>query len=155
MTTESLWYSSYSSAGEAPTCKRYCRLPMDQQWSLVIDFAIAYAEGRAGYRQTYIARTREKYWFCPHPLSDTGWWIIPDRIERRVFALNRDAASHVMRNNHGVADSRQIAAALIAWKRSGVWRKHASSIAPRRGTESDLKTYLRRSLRKRRSAGEI
>lgn len=130
MSIEALWYSMYSDSGAAPHCTRYCRLPMWQQWSLTIDIARSFAEAAAGYRNTWIARTRETYWYWPHPLSASGWWLIPYRIQTRVFALYKAAVLQATRRT-GSATCHEIAAVLAAWRRTGVWRRHASRIIPR------------------------
>lgn len=139
MSIEAIWYSMYSAEGEAPACTRLARFPMQEQWELTIDLAIAFSRGQAGYRHCTISTTSEQYWYWPtgpasarpNARKQTGWWMIPDRIARRVFALNQAAVMQACHKT-GRADSRDIVRVLEAWKRSGSWRKYAASITPRR-----------------------
>jgi len=127
MTTEEVWYSMYTPGGQPPHCTRLSRLPMDRQWNAPLDFAIGFALGTAGYRQTWITRTREKYWYL-----DGAWWLIPDRIEKRIMALYSDAVTQACMRNRGHADSEEVVAVLRSWRRTGVWRRHVAHIIPRR-----------------------
>lgn len=149
MTVEEIWYSMFSAEGAPPHSKSYCRLPMDEQWSLAIDLAISFAKGEAGYRKVRITKTGEVYWHWPRSQSDTGWWLIPSRIERRVFALNEAATAHVMRQNSGVARSGEIADTLVAWKLSHAWEKYAVAIIPRTPEEAKPPKGSRRKDRDR------
>lgn len=132
MTFEALWYSMYSAGGDAPRCKRYCRLPMDDQWEMVIDLAISVSAGYAGYRKFHIEKTGEVYWYWPHPLSKTGWWLIPKRIESRANALLKQATNEAFRFRSTV-DSAQITTILRRWKSTKAWRHHVWGIVPRHG----------------------
>jgi hypothetical protein len=135
MSFEALWYSAFDPEGHAPLCKRFSRLPMSQQFDLTIDLAIAFASGIAGYRKVWILRTGEIYWHWPHDLSASGWWLMPSRIEKRVFELERLAARQAMLMHHGHASNRQIVGVLNRWRLTGVWRRHVTSIVPRHGEQ--------------------
>lgn len=143
MSIEALWYSMYDPDGNAPHCKRYCRLPMAEQWEMVIGLAISISEGSAGYRKFHIEKTGEVYWYWPHPLSGTGWWLIPERIERRAHALVKLATDEAFRFRSTVINS-QIAVILRRWKRTGAWRRHVWDIVPRHPKEAPAR---RRGLR--------
>jgi hypothetical protein len=99
---------------------------MEAQWNAPLDFAIGFALGTAGYRKTHISLTGEAYWFL-----DDVWWLIPQRIEKRLMKLYGDAVNQACRQNHGHADSEDIVAVLRSWRRTGVWRRHVWYIFPR------------------------
>lgn len=132
MSVEALWYSMYSAGGKAPHCVRLSRMPMTEQWNAAIDLAISFTTGEAGYRQVFISRTREQYWYWPDARSKSGWWLIPERVAQRAFALEHAACNQVFHVNHGCADQEQVAAVLRQWKRTGAWRGHVAHIVPRR-----------------------
>jgi len=104
---------------------------MEQQFDLVIDLAVAFASGSAGYRKFGIALTGEVYWFFPHAMAPSGWWLIPARIQARALRLNECAIDQVIRRNKGRADTAQIVSVLRQWKRTGSWRRHVCTIVPR------------------------
>lgn len=131
MSIEALWYSMFED-GKAPHCTRLSRLPIQDQWLAAIDLAISFARGAAGYRQTFITRTREQYWYWSHPGSRTGWWLIPERVAKRAFQLYRDATTQACRQGGGSANGDDTASVLLRWKDSRAWRRHAAWITPRR-----------------------
>lgn len=149
MSIEALWYSMMQGVKE-PSCARYSRLPMQEQFALTIDLAITWAAGQSGYRNTHITSTREQYWFVAPDSEATaillaaragagrnpaaklsGWWLIPDRIAKRIFALYDAATREVWRRHGPMASGPQIEAVLRRWKATGAWRRHGSLI-PRR-----------------------
>lgn len=131
MTAEELWYCSFRRSGgrnprlEPPKCKRLSRRPHAEQWSAAIDIAIEFAVGRALYRNSSIAMTQERYWWF-----SGRWWLIPDRVERRIFALHHSAIMTVIRRGRGSSTPDQVGRLLRQWRNSGAWRKKAAQIAP-------------------------
>lgn len=146
MTTETRWYCSYID-GKPPTLRRLCRLPIDTQWEAAIDIAIAYASGDAGYRNVGKSYIGEITWFvlgwAPEARSKNAststWWLIPSRVDRRVFAIYDQAVESVLRSDRGVASGERVLACLQRWKKSGSWRKVASKVFPKTGFPSEQK----------------
>jgi hypothetical protein len=137
MSIEAYWYSSYSADGEPPRMRRLSRKPMDRQWKAAIDIAVAFAAGEAGYRPIGgNSITGEEIWLWPQP--DGEWWMIPGRVSRRVFALNKAACEHEVRRGQGRAPQTGIIARLERWRETGSWRKIAAAVYPRHGTPSSF-----------------
>lgn len=128
MSIEALWLSSYSD-GRPPICTRLSRLPLNEQFGAAVDFAIGYARGEAGYMNRSISKTREKYWMCRtfdsenRSVKSAGsiWWMIPARVERRIFQLYAAAEECAVRAK-GRA-SVEVADVLESWRRTGHWRR--------------------------------
>lgn len=131
MSFEALWYSMVSDNGKEPHCTRLSRQPISLQWESAPEIAAAFIEGRAGYRQASITLTREQYWYWPHPLSRSGWWLLPERVARRVFRIVNHASSQACRENAGSASTEQVISVIRRWQRTGTWRRHAI-LVPRR-----------------------
>lgn len=160
MNAEALWYSMYDGDGDPPKCKRWSRMPMGVQWDLTIDLAIDWSIGQAGSRPTYISKTHERYWYWPHPLSDTGWWMIPHRVEVRIKRLYTDARAEAFYRRASVSPE-DVANVLRHWKKSGAWYRHVWGIGPRtappvllplrqrRADQRMLKTHERATERRR------
>lgn len=157
MSIEQIWYWSYDADGQPPHCKRVSRMPMEFQLSLALGLAKAFVLGCAGYRQTWISKTGEKYWYWPHPLSASGWWIIPARVEARAFALVKAATTQALMEYYGKCDETDAAAVLKRWKRTGAWRKHIWNITPRREllTPKAITDPLFRAKAKRKESAQM
>src|SRR6185312_11056709 len=130
MSIEALWYKSYSN-GEPPRAKRISRMDMQQQWALTIDLAMCFACDEAGYTAVRsIWKTGEIYWYWPHILSDSNWWLVPERICKRVARLTENAQTQAMRERH-----RDATRVLTRWEKTGAWRRHCWHISPRSSPE--------------------
>lgn len=135
MSIESWWYSDFRD-GKPPRCSRLCRMDMQFQFLAAVEIAIDFSMGIAGYRVISITLTREKYWYWAHPQSKTGWWLIPDRVERRAMHLLEMATKTALKPS-GSCQQDAITQMLIRWKKNGHWRNVISHIAPRRGEEME------------------
>ncbi len=133
MTWEALWYRMYRDDGQPPKMRRLNRLPTSEQLAAIPDLAIAFVEGRAGYRPVFRSislggmRIVEEYWYWPNTYNredDTGWWLIPLRTAKRAQELIRRATEHECRRHHGGCHGEQIAQRLRVWQRRGQWRRY-------------------------------
>lgn len=141
MTVEGLWYASFDASGTQPRPRRFSRLPMGEQWNASIAVAIAFAMGRAGYRQVgCIPLTGERWWYwrsdlAPLPQGTSGdWWLMPARILRRVELLIDRAGRQARRELRRTPSYAEIACVLRRWRRTGCWRRHAMLVSPRSAT---------------------
>jgi hypothetical protein len=136
MSVEGLWYQSFSASGEPPHCRRVSRQDFGAQAECAIALAVGFARGSAGYRQTAAGVRRESYWHdgerlyagtrrSPH---DTGWWLVPPRIERAIFALHHAAVEcELRRGGRGTCAETYVARRLRKWWSSGHWRNVAAA----------------------------
>lgn len=139
MTTEGLWYRAFHN-GKPPTQRRLCRMPMDVQWQAAIEIAIAYASGRAGFRNVGKSYIGEITWYVtgwmPEKRSansaESIWWLIPARVDRRIFAIYSAAVQSVSVADNGVATPQRVVSCLRKWRRTGAWRSIAAEIRPKR-----------------------
>ena len=148
MSVESNWYCSFVN-NKPPTLRRLCRLPIETQWEAAIEIAIAYSSGMAGFRNVGKSYIGEITWYVlgwsPKARSANAsksiWWLIPGRIDRRVFAIYEAAQKTVLRTSPSVS-SDEVTACLKRWKKSGAWRKIAAGIFPKTGEIGDLRSDL-------------
>jgi hypothetical protein len=157
MSIEAYWYQCYDADGNPPKCRRLSRLPAHVTWEAAIDFAIGYASGRAGYRS--IGRnsvTGETTWWCPDFQPErrsaksavSEWWLIPYRVERRIFALYQAAIECEIIRGRGTAAGDAIASRLRTWKRTGHWQKVAATVVEGQRRGKITPTGKRRKRRK-------
>jgi hypothetical protein len=135
MSWEGLWYSMYSENGGQPKCRRLNRFSTDIQWNSAVDIAIAVVQGNAGSRSIFrrlnigYMQIVEGYWYWPNPLDqpeDTGWWLIPERIERRVRELIDAAIQCEIHRNGGWCEDEDIVRCLRSWRKTKQWRRYIS-----------------------------
>lgn len=129
MSIEAAWYAAYRLR-KPPRCRRLSRQPMSRQWEAAIDIAICFYRGEAGYRPSgKNTVTGEYVWLWPQP--DSNWWIIPPRVEKRVFAIVQAAIECEIRSGRGQARQEAINRRLEKWRHTGQWRSIASKLFPR------------------------
>lgn len=159
MSWEAAWYASHVD-GKPPKQRRLCRLPIADQWRAAIDIAICFARGEAGFRTGKNSTTGEVYWYWPAEgyaqrsatSVKSDWWVIPYRVQQRVFALHEAAITATMRR--GACCNLDVAVTLKKWKRTGHWRQIAAGVFPRHGEPTKLSKKELRRLERAKSIAE-
>lgn len=88
MTTEILWYQSYTD-GEPPHCRRLLRQPRVSRWRSCIDLAVSLAGGGAWFRQVWrqaVASPPEEYWYWPDAPVPNPWDLRASGLQHKQIA---------------------------------------------------------------------
>jgi len=155
MTTEE-YYQACQRDGEPMLQRRLCRYDLETQLRAAIEIAIAFSEGKAGYRNQGKSYIGETTWYVSGwtpegdvpRLRDTVWWMIPYRIDKRIMALYEAARDTVMCADGGKATAERITETLKKWKETNQWRAIVAELFPKRGDGvPQYKTKKRRANR--------